>query len=68
MWPKGWTSFDNKNSWSASTSTAVTKGLPMDVIVAAEDWSSARTFEKQYHKSSGTYPKGRYGYPSFLEH
>lgn len=42
--------FTGHSTRSASTSTAATAGLPLELIVEAGDWSSAKTFEKHYHK------------------
>ena len=41
---------------SASTSEAAKSGLPMELILAAADWSSATVFKKHYHKTTqGTF-------------
>ena len=38
---------------SSSTSAAVEHGLPIEEVLKAADWASARTFEKHYHKQIG---------------
>ena len=42
--------FTGHSTRSASTSTATAAGVPLDLIVEAGDWSSAKVFEKHYHK------------------
>ena len=42
--------FTGHSNRSASTSAAAAAGLSLDLIVEAGDWSSARVFEKHYHK------------------
>lgn len=37
---------------SASTSQAANAGVPMELILAAADWSSATVFNKHYHKKT----------------
>ena len=45
--------FTGHSTRSASTSAAAAAGLSLDLIVEAGDWSSARVFEKHYHKRPG---------------
>ena len=42
--------FTGHSTKSASTSAAADAGLSLDLIVEAGDWSSAKVFEKHYHK------------------
>jgi integrase len=42
--------FTGHSTRSASTSAAADAGLSLDLIVEAGDWSSAKVFEKHYHK------------------
>ena len=35
---------------ASSPSAAVEQGLPIDEVLRAADWASARTFERHYHK------------------
>ena len=42
--------FTGHSTRSASTSAAAAAGLSLGLIVEAGDWSSARVFEKHYHK------------------
>ena len=42
--------FSGHSTRSASSSTAAAAGLSLDLIVEAGDWSSARVFEKHYHR------------------
>lgn len=44
--------FTGHSTRSASTSSAAEAGLPLETILEAADWSSARTFERFYLKPS----------------
>ena len=45
-------SYTGHSTRAASTSEAVESGLPIEAVLEAADWSSARTFEKHYHKQT----------------
>ena len=42
--------FTSHSTRSAATSAAAEAGLPIEHILEAADWASAKTFEKYYHK------------------
>jgi hypothetical protein len=43
-------SYTGHSTRAAATSVAANSGIPLEIILEAADWSSARTFEKHYHK------------------
>jgi hypothetical protein len=42
--------FTGHSTQGASTSAAAKAGLSLDIIIAAANWASAKTFEQFYHK------------------
>ena len=50
-------SYKGHSTRAASTSGVADSGLPLELILEAADWSSARKFEKHYHKPTD---KGRF--------
>ena len=47
-------SFKGHSTRAAATSEAADSGIPLELVLEADDWSSAGTFEKHYHKQTAS--------------